>query len=113
VHQVVACVRLLAARLHGALAGVFFREEEGAELVEYALLLGLIAVVCLGAIALLGEDISSLFSRLAAEVENVAPDDDASGANGGNGKGKGKGKGKGDDPELSHGGAPAWTAQAV
>ena len=39
------------------------RSEEGASLVEYALLIALIAVVCLVAIAFLGTSTSSTFSQ--------------------------------------------------
>ena len=38
------------------------RGEQGASLVEYALLLALIALVCVGAIALLGGDVSTRLS---------------------------------------------------
>ena len=38
------------------------REEEGASLVEYALLVALIAVVCIAAIALIGNEASSKLS---------------------------------------------------
>jgi pilus assembly protein Flp/PilA len=40
----------------------FIRDEEGATLAEYGLLLALIAVVCLAAITVLGTKISSMFS---------------------------------------------------
>ena len=40
----------------------FTRDEEGATLAEYGLLLALIAVVCLAAITVLGTKISSMFS---------------------------------------------------
>ena len=50
----------------------FLREkEEGASLVEYGLLVGLIAVICLGAIQLLGQDISSMFSRIAVALSGL------------------------------------------
>ncbi len=45
--------------LHFAVARfrrAFWREEDGASLVEYVLLVGLIAAVCLGAITLLGSN---------------------------------------------------------
>jgi pilus assembly protein Flp/PilA len=45
-----------------------FRDEEGASLAEYGLLLALIAVICIGAIALLGTTISSMFSTTANGV---------------------------------------------
>jgi pilus assembly protein Flp/PilA len=41
------------------------RDEEGASLAEYGLLLALIAVICIGAIALLGTKVSSMFSTTA------------------------------------------------
>jgi pilus assembly protein Flp/PilA len=45
-----------------------FRKEEGATMAEYGLLLGLIAVVCLAAIALLGTKISTMFSTLSSSI---------------------------------------------
>jgi pilus assembly protein Flp/PilA len=44
------------------------RQEEGATLAEYGLLLALIAVVCIIAITALGTKISSMFSTLAASI---------------------------------------------
>jgi pilus assembly protein Flp/PilA len=46
----------------------FFREEEGASLAEYGLLLALIAVVCIGAIGLLGSSISSMFTTASTSI---------------------------------------------
>jgi len=46
----------------------FTRKEEGATLAEYGLLLALIAVVCIGAITLLGSKISSMFNALATSI---------------------------------------------
>ena len=43
----------------------FARDEEGASLVEYGLLLSLVAVVCIAAISLIGTSISSMLSGLA------------------------------------------------
>jgi pilus assembly protein Flp/PilA len=43
-------------------------KEEGATLAEYGLLVALVAVVCIAAIALLGEKISTMFSTVAASV---------------------------------------------
>ena len=42
------------------------RKEEGATLVEYALLVALIAVFCITAITALGGGISGLFDRITA-----------------------------------------------
>ncbi len=44
------------------------RKEEGATLAEYGLLLALIAVVCIGAIALLGTQISAMFVSASGSV---------------------------------------------
>ncbi len=42
--------------------------ERGASLVEYALLVALIAVVCIGAITVLGNNASTKFSRVGASI---------------------------------------------
>jgi pilus assembly protein Flp/PilA len=44
------------------------RNEEGAALLEYGLLVGLIAVLCLGTVTLLGQEISTAFSTYAAAL---------------------------------------------
>ena len=44
------------------------RQEEGATLAEYGLLVALIAVVCIAAIALLGDKISTMFSTVANSI---------------------------------------------
>ena len=46
----------------------FGQSERGASLVEYALLVALIAVVCIAAITLLGKNASSKFSTVASQV---------------------------------------------
>ena len=46
----------------------FVRDEEGASLVEYGLLLSLVAVVCIAAITLLGSNISTVLSNLATKI---------------------------------------------
>jgi len=46
----------------------FFAKEEGQGLVEYALILVLIAVVVIGALTLLGGNIRDLFERLADTI---------------------------------------------
>jgi pilus assembly protein Flp/PilA len=40
------------------------REEEGAALVEYGMLVGLIAVLCVIAVTTLGTEVSTAFSRI-------------------------------------------------
>jgi pilus assembly protein Flp/PilA len=46
----------------------FFAKEEGQGLVEYALILVLIAVVVIGALTLLGGNIRNLFEQLAGTI---------------------------------------------
>ena len=46
----------------------FVRDEEGASLVEYGLLLSLVAVVCIAAITLLGTSISTMLNSLAGKI---------------------------------------------
>ena len=46
----------------------FFVREEGATMVEYGLMVALIAVVCLGAVTLLGTSINGVFRSIAASV---------------------------------------------
>jgi pilus assembly protein Flp/PilA len=45
-----------------------FRKDEGAALVEYGLLVGLIAIVCIAAITLLGTRLNALFNKIAAAL---------------------------------------------
>ena len=46
------------------------KDERGASLVEYALLVALIAVVCIIAITFLGASASSKFDSIGSEVNN-------------------------------------------
>ncbi|MGQ9742741.1 Flp family type IVb pilin [Chloroflexus sp.] len=48
----------------------FFAKEEGQGLVEYALILVLIAVVVIGALTLLGQNINDLFNTLANTIKS-------------------------------------------
>jgi len=45
------------------------RDEEGASLVEYVLLVALIAVVCIAAITLLGQSASAKFNTTAGAIK--------------------------------------------
>ena len=45
------------------------RSERGAALVEYALLVALIAVVCIAAITLLGQSANKKFSEVASRIQ--------------------------------------------
>ena len=49
----------------------FRQNEEGAALVEYGMLVGLIAVICVAAVTLLGTDVSSAFSAIAAQLSAI------------------------------------------
>jgi pilus assembly protein Flp/PilA len=51
-----------------AAAGKFASDEAGATIVEYALMLALIAVVCIAAVGLLGTKTSDMFSTFAGSV---------------------------------------------
>ena len=46
----------------------FGRTERGASLVEYVLLVSLIAVVCIGAITFLGNSADSKFDQVGSEI---------------------------------------------
>ena len=47
-----------------------FEDEKGASLVEYALLVALIAVVCIAAVTLLGNNASSKFDSVGQSIAN-------------------------------------------
>jgi pilus assembly protein Flp/PilA len=47
----------------------FGKDERGASLVEYALLVALIAVVCIVAVTLLGKNASSKFSSVGSSLQ--------------------------------------------
>ncbi len=46
----------------------FVRDEEGASLAEYGLLLALIAVVCIAAVGLVGTQVSTMFSKVSSAI---------------------------------------------
>jgi pilus assembly protein Flp/PilA len=46
----------------------FVRKEEGATMVEYGLMLALIAAVCLVAVALIGTNASTMFNSIAGSL---------------------------------------------
>jgi pilus assembly protein Flp/PilA len=46
----------------------FRREEDGAALVEYGMLVGLIAVICVVAVTTLGTEVSQAFSTIASAL---------------------------------------------
>jgi len=45
-----------------------FKDDEGASMVEYGLLVALIAVVAIAGIILVGEDLLALFNNVAAQL---------------------------------------------
>jgi pilus assembly protein Flp/PilA len=46
----------------------FFLRDEGATMVEYGLMVALIAIVCLAAVTLLGTSVQAIFTNLAGSV---------------------------------------------
>ncbi len=56
-------------RLWTAYQARFMKDEKGASMVEYALLVALIAVVVIAAALFLGEEISGKFSEVGATVD--------------------------------------------
>ena len=46
----------------------FFRKEDGATMVEYGLMLALIAIVCILVVTNVGTGASSVFSKIAASL---------------------------------------------
>jgi pilus assembly protein Flp/PilA len=49
----------------------FRREDEGAALVEYGMLVGLIAVICVVAVTTLGTEVSTAFSNIANTLSGL------------------------------------------
>jgi len=49
----------------------FRRDDEGAALVEYGMLVGLIAVICIVAVTALGTEVSAAFSTIAASLSAI------------------------------------------
>jgi pilus assembly protein Flp/PilA len=43
----------------------FFKDEEGATMVEYGLMVALIAIVCLAAVGLIGTNLQGVFNDVA------------------------------------------------
>jgi pilus assembly protein Flp/PilA len=44
------------------------RRDEGQDLLEYALLIALIAIVCVGAITLAGQNVMGVFNQIAGSI---------------------------------------------
>jgi pilus assembly protein Flp/PilA len=47
------------------------RDDEGAALVEYGMLVGLIAVICVVAVTTLGTEVSAAFSNIASALSSL------------------------------------------
>jgi pilus assembly protein Flp/PilA len=47
------------------------RDDEGAALVEYGMLVGLIAVICVVAVTTLGTEVSPAFSKIASSLSSL------------------------------------------
>jgi pilus assembly protein Flp/PilA len=63
-------MKLLAVKytLTNAVRKLFTRKEEGAALVEYGILVGLIAVVAIGAVAALGTELRTVFNTIVNDL---------------------------------------------
>jgi pilus assembly protein Flp/PilA len=49
----------------------FIKEEEGATMVEYGLMLALIATVCITAVALIGTNANTMFGDIATDLDTT------------------------------------------
>jgi pilus assembly protein Flp/PilA len=47
----------------------FARDEEGQDLVEYAMLLAFIALICITAVKTLGTNVNSFFNNMATQLK--------------------------------------------
>jgi Flp pilus assembly pilin Flp len=56
----------------GASTRALLTNDEGQALIEYALVLALIAIVSIGALEALGADLSHLLSRVGSEMASVS-----------------------------------------
>ena len=50
----------------------FVREEEGQDLLEYALLVALIALIAIGAVGAAGTSVSTIFTNIAGQLAAAA-----------------------------------------
>jgi pilus assembly protein Flp/PilA len=62
---------VIAGRIRSAM--VAQSDDEGATAVEYGLMVALIAVVIIGAVMALGDNISAMFDGVSGEVATVTP----------------------------------------
>ena len=50
----------------------FRRNEEGQDLLEYALLVALIALIAIGAVGMAGDSVNTIFTNIATELNSAA-----------------------------------------
>jgi len=50
----------------------FVRKEDGQDLIEYALLVALIALVCVGALITAGSQVNAIFTNISSRLTNAA-----------------------------------------
>ncbi|MDD3758293.1 MAG: Flp family type IVb pilin [Advenella sp.] len=62
----------------------FWKDEEGATAIEYALIAGLIAVVIIGALTVLGNRVTLVFDNIADALKDVPGAGAGAGAGAGN-----------------------------
>jgi pilus assembly protein Flp/PilA len=55
-------------KLYVKAKNLFTHKEEGATMVEYGLMVALIAAVCIGVVTLIGTDLKSLFTTVGTAV---------------------------------------------
>jgi pilus assembly protein Flp/PilA len=64
-------------KLYGALcklhSKLITKKEEGATMVEYGLLVALIACVCVAVLTTLGTDLAAMFTAVAGDVKTATP----------------------------------------
>jgi pilus assembly protein Flp/PilA len=46
----------------------FLRDEDGATMVEYGLMVALIAIVCIGAVTTIGNNLNAVFTDIAGKL---------------------------------------------
>jgi len=61
----------LSKQIHRIAAG-FIRDDRGATMIEYALMLALIAIVCFGAVQLVGTNTGNLYNDSATKIQSAA-----------------------------------------
>jgi pilus assembly protein Flp/PilA len=47
---------------------LLLRDESGVTMVEYGIMISLIAIVCIAAVSVIGKNVSTLFSKVASSI---------------------------------------------